>query len=193
MRMIVCFVTLLLAALPAAAQPSPQQGQATFGGFGQGPGQRPAGDAAPPATGTSRIRGRVIAGDTGRPLRRVNVRVTAPELREMRSVSTDADGRYEFKDLPAGRYMVTATKNGYVQISYGQTRPNEGGKPLQLNEAQTVERIDFALPRGAVIAGRVIDEYGEPVANATVQALQFRFMNGVRGPVAFAAPSMTWD
>src|SRR4051812_27925247 len=50
----------------------------------------------PPAIGTSRIRGRVVASDTGRPIRRAIVRLSSPAVRESRSTSTDQDGLFEF-------------------------------------------------------------------------------------------------
>src|SRR5205814_7047265 len=40
-------------------------------------------------TGTARIRGRVVAADSGQPLRKAQVRVVSPELRENRVASTD--------------------------------------------------------------------------------------------------------
>jgi len=112
----------------------------------------------------------------------VVVRVTAPELREPRSASTDLSGRYEIGELPAGRYTVTASRAGYVTISHGQTRPNEMGRPIEVSDGQTVERINFSLPRGAAITGRIVDEYGEPVAGASVQAMQMRYVDGRRQP-----------
>src|SRR2546421_9472710 len=60
-------------------------------------------------TGTARIRGHVVAADTGQPLRKAQVRAFAPELRENRMASTDAEGRFELKDLPAGRYTLSAS------------------------------------------------------------------------------------
>ena len=138
----------------------------------------PRDQAAAPATGTAKIRGVVLASDDGRPLRRATVRVTAPELREPRSVETDLSGRYEITDLPAGRFTVTASKAGFVAISHGQTRPNEMGRPVEVRDGQVVERINLALPRGAAITGRVLDEYGEPVAGAAVQPMQMRYVNG---------------
>ena len=135
-------------------------------------------DQSAQATGTAKIRGAVMASDDGRPLRRASVRVSAPELREPRSTVTDLSGRYEIADLPAGRYTVTASRAGFVTISHGQTRPNEMGRPVELGDGQTVERINFSLPRGAAITGRIVDEYGEPVAGASVQPMQMRFVNG---------------
>src|SRR3954462_13701069 len=136
----------------------------------------------PPATGTARIRGRVVAADTGQPIRRALVRISAPELRESRTTSTDPEGRYEFRDLPAGRYNVNASKGAFVTLSYGQTRPFEQGRPLQLLDKQTVEKIDFALPRGSIITGRVIDEYGDPVAAAQIAPMRMQFSPQGRRP-----------
>src|SRR5215471_10910506 len=55
-------------------------------------------------TGTARIRGHVFASDNGAPIRKAQVRLVSQELRENRLATTDADGLYELRDLPAGRY-----------------------------------------------------------------------------------------
>lgn len=139
------------------------------------------GAAAAIPTGTARIRGRVIAVDSGTPLRRAYVRVSASELRITRVVSTDADGRYEVADLPAGRFSLTVMRNGYVSLQFGQQRPFEPGRPLELADGQLIERVDFALPRGSVISGRVTDELGEPMAGVRMQAMRYRYLpSGVR-------------
>lgn len=140
----------------------------------------PARDNAVPRTGTARIRGRVVAGDTGQPLRRVLVRATSAELRENRATTTDADGKYEFTELPGARYSITASKGTFVTLSYGQLRPFEPGKPLEIKDAQIIERVDFALPRGGVIAGRIVDEFGEAVAGVPVSAMRYQFIQGRR-------------
>ena len=51
-----------------------------------------------------------------------------------------------------------------------------------MSDGQAVERINFSLPRGAAITGRILDEYGEPVAGASVQAMEMRYVNGVLQP-----------
>src|SRR5690242_10722691 len=108
-------------------------------------------DPATQKTGTARIRGRVTAADTGQPLRKAQVRIVSADIRANRLTATDVDGKYELKDLPAGRYQITVSKGSYVSLQYGQSRPFEAGKPLQIADAQVVEKVDFALPRGAVI------------------------------------------
>lgn len=118
----------------------------------------------PPQTGTAVIRGRVVAGDTGRPLRRARITVSAPELgRDNRTTSTGLDGRYEIEDLPPGRYTIRVERSGYLGLQYGQRRPLEQGKPLQVADKQVVENINFTLPRSSVIRGHITDEFSEPV------------------------------
>ena len=141
--------------------------------------QLPPRDTAP-KIGTARIRGRVVAADTGQPLRKAQVRATSAELRENRLATTDANGVYELTELPAGRYQLTATKGSFVQLQYGQTRPFEAGKPLQIGDGQTADKVDFNLPRGGLVTGRVVDEFGEGATDVQVSAMRYQFIQGRR-------------
>ena len=143
------------------------------------PSQLPPRDTAP-KIGTARIRGRVVAADTGQPLRKAQVRATSAELRENRLATTDANGVYELTELPAGRYQLTATKGSFVQLQYGQTRPFEAGKPLQVGDGQTADKVDFNLPRGGLVTGRVVDEFGEGATDVQVSAMRYQFIQGRR-------------
>ncbi len=145
----------------------------------QAPGGQPPRDTRP-ATGRSTIRGRVLTADGGQPVRRATVRVTAPELRVPRITLTDVDGRYEFAELPAGRYAINASKITFVSWSYGQTQPTFAGKPVVLADDQTTGNIDIRLPRGAVITGHITDEFGDPVPSARVTVMRQQFRQGQR-------------
>jgi len=130
--------------------------------------------------GTSILRGQIVAADSGSPIRRAQVRVTSPDAREGRVATTDQQGRFEFKELPAGRYTMTASKGGFVSLQYGQRRPSESGTPIELADGQTMEKLAIALPRGSVLGGRITDEFGEPVANASVSAWRYAYAGGAR-------------
>lgn len=130
--------------------------------------------------GTAAIRGQIIAADNGVPLRRAQVRVASPDARESRVATTDAQGRFEFRELPAGRYTITGSKAGFVTLQYGQRRPSESGTPIELADGQTLDKVALALPRGSVLGGRITDEFGEPVANATVVAWRYGYQGGAR-------------
>lgn len=152
---------------------------------------RPARDVpAQPARveGTGRISGRVITTDTGRPVRRARVLLNAPELPGGRGTLTNDDGGFEFTGLPAGRYILAASKSGFVTLAYGQRRPLQPGTPLQLRDAQQMTGVELRLPRGSVIAGRVYDEAGDPLPGATVRVLAYRYAQGSRqlAPAGFA-------
>lgn len=178
-RLLTGFLILFLAPWPASAQ---LEGGFVVG-FGEGfvaQGQMPppSRDNPRPATGRSTIRGRIVAADSGQPLRRSTVRISAAELRGQRLMLTDADGRYEFGQLPAGRYSVNASKNIYVGWSYGQTLPGSPGRPIALADGQTAEGINIALPKGSVITGRVTDEIGDPVPGVFVTLMRPQFVQG---------------
>ncbi len=126
------------------------------------------------------IAGRVVAADTGRPVRRARVTLSAPELPGGRGALTDTEGRFQFNDLPAGRYSLGVSKSGFVALAYGQRRPLQPGTPLQLNDAQQLRGIEFRLPRGSVIAGQILDEVGDPLAGAAVRVLAYRYAQGAR-------------
>lgn len=151
-------------------------------------------DRASAPTGSSSIRGRVIAADTSRPLRRARVTASAPELAgEQRTTSTGMDGRYEFTDLPAGRYTIRVTRSGYLPLTFGQRRALEPGKPLQIGAAQAIDTIDFALPRASAIRGQITDELNEPVADVPVFAMRSIFWQGRRRTVPAGPPTRTDD
>jgi hypothetical protein len=177
MRFVVAMLVVGAGALALAQAPGGQPPGAA------GRGQRPA-RAQPQRVdaprGTSVLRGQIVAADTGAPIRRAQVRVTSPDAREGRVSTTDQQGRFEFKELPAGRYTMTASKAGFVTLQYGQRRPSESGTPIELADAQAMEKIAIALPRGGVLGGRVTDEFGEPVANASVSAWRYAYQGGAR-------------
>ncbi|MDA1184130.1 MAG: carboxypeptidase-like regulatory domain-containing protein [Acidobacteria bacterium] len=169
-----------------------QQAGGRQAGGQQGRGQQPgARGAAEDPAGTATIRGRVLATDTGAPVRRAQVRAVAAGRRGNRLVTTDEQGMFELRDLPTGRWNVTASKAGFVTMSFGQRRPFEAGRPIELSGAQTLERVDLVLPRGAAITGRLVDEFGDPVARARVRAQRYQLVQGTRRltPVGVTAQS----
>ena len=155
-------------------------------------GQAPATEARDmtAAKGTGAIKGKVVAADSGKPIRRVQISLSSPDFSESRSISTTAQGVFEFKDLPAGRYSLSATRSGYLRLQYGQRRPGEPGRPIQLIDAQRITNADFALPRSGSITGRITDELGDPLGDVSIFPAQWKYFRGKRRmvPVSGGGP-----
>jgi protocatechuate 3,4-dioxygenase beta subunit len=171
---------------PAGPGPLPGGRGGRFGGI-------PPRDNAQIPTGTAQISGRVAAAETGTPIRRAQITISSPGAQFNRSATTDSEGRYAFEALPAGRYRLFVNKAGFITLEYGQARPFEAGRPLDINEGQVLETIDFSLPRGSAITGRITDEFGDPVTDVQVQALRYQYVNGERQLVDAARTARTDD
>ena len=170
---------------PVPSAPAPQlPGQTqTAPPTPPGPQRTPARPLRPgetPPKGTAAIRGFVTAGGTGAPVRRAQVRAMSMEARGGGVTNTDAEGRFEIKDLPAGRYTITASKGGFAPAQFGQRRPGDPGTPIELADGQTADKLSLVLSRGAVISGTVVDDGGEPVSGTQVTAVRFQYMSGTR-------------
>jgi hypothetical protein len=130
-------------------------------------------------TGSGRMRGRVLQADGSGPVRRAQVRLMSAESGP-KSAITDVQGRFDVRDLPAGRYTITANKSGFMPVQYGQTRPFESGKPIELADKQTLDNVDLAMPRGGSISGRILDEFGDPMPDTGITVMRLGWSNGKR-------------
>ena len=142
--------------------------------------------------GTASIRGLVTSADTNSPVRRAQVRATSADTRSARLSTTDADGRFELRDLPAGRWTISATKGGFVTQQFGQRHPFESVEPVDLADGQRFT-ANFTLSRGSAITGRVSDEFGDPITGARVQVLRSQVQQGRRRLVPTANGAQTDD
>lgn len=190
---LVVFALVIAAATGGATRQSPPQPAVA----GQPiPGQATPARATPardPVKGTAVLRGQVVDALTGTAVRRA--RVTAVAIQSATPIqvpatqfqgparaiaTTDADGRFEIRELVAGRYTVSASKPGYLLMQYGQKAMNEQAVPIEVLDGQRVEKIIIGIPRGGVITGRVLDDFGDPVMGAEVRVLRYRYQNGRR-------------
>jgi protocatechuate 3,4-dioxygenase beta subunit len=78
--------------------------------------------------------------------------------------TTDQNGRYRFEAVDPGRYRVSVQKTGFAAM-LGPAVPE-----ATLNAGERKTDLNVIIQRGAAIVGRVLDENGEPVANANVMA-----------------------
>jgi hypothetical protein len=91
---------------------------------------------------------------------------------------TDRSGAYEFVRLPPGTYSLTASARGYLDLDFGEDVDKGGIQRIVLNGGDVFGSADFALPRGGVIAGRVVDELSKPIEHVPVLALAREYVAG---------------
>ena len=130
----------------------------------------------------SSIQGTVVDAKTGQPLKgaEVSLRVLSPGNRsEANSSSSDSAGHFAFNGLAAGRYRLTASRNGYLTRD-----PRFGGSMragiVSLSSGQHADDVVLRLIPSAVIAGRVTSEGDEPISNVFVQAMKYTYQGDKR-------------
>jgi hypothetical protein len=153
-----------------------------------------------PPAGTSAISGHVIDGMTGKPIGGAIVSLLelysgptefplensgymiVTSSNELSHVLTDAEGRFAFEHLSSGGLTLCARKPGWAGGSYGQ--PSWGSREsewIDLANGQRVDRIALSMWREPTISGHLLDEAGEPIVGATVQAFPPASVAGHQG------------
>ena len=146
----------------------------------QQPGSRP----PAPAAATATLAGRVtVASERDTPVRRARITLESDVLPQAQLADSDADGRFRFDRLPAGAFRLRAEKPGFVTLAFGARHAFDRGLPIDLKAGQT-RAIEVALPRGAALDGRVINQDGDPVQNLVVSAVRLTYGPYGRQPLS---------
>jgi protocatechuate 3,4-dioxygenase beta subunit len=139
------------------------------------------------------VSGQVSNAATGEPVRRAmvslrridmspgvtNIQITTDAAGQFsNTASTDAAGQFSISGIAPGKYRLSAERSGFINAQYGARGPNKPGTLLTLEPGQKSSDLSMRLTPQGVIAGRVLDEEGEPVANVDVQVLRQQYMQG---------------
>jgi len=158
------------------------------------------------AIATSSIEGQVVNQITGAPIPRAALSLRLNPTRATRpgepprnvnatiDVESDAQGRFAFHNLEAGGYQITAQRQGFIDArARGGVAANSVASQLFLGEAQQLTGYLVRLTPQSVIAGKVVDADGDPVAGCQVRALRWGYSNGVRQlmPYLFSGMALT--
>ena len=135
---------------------------------------------------SSTIDGRVLNAVTGEPVGKASLVLMRADSTQafsqsdwMRSygATSDSGGKFIIRNVDPGKYRLKATRNGFISLEYGARSAQRSGAVLDLGSPQQLN-IDLRLTPGGVIAGRVVDADGEPLATAQVQLLRPHYVNG---------------
>lgn len=117
--------------------------------------------------GTYRIAGTVVSKTDGHPLARARITLRdARSPQKFESLITSQDGKFEFTGVPAGKYDLHGEKRGFISASYDQHE--QFSTALVTDAGLETESVVLRLAPAAIIAGKVLDESGDPVRRATV-------------------------
>ena len=129
------------------------------------------------SNGSSRIAGTVVSAASGHPLARARVLITdTANPQSVQSVLTSEDGRFEFR-VHAGKYALQAAKRGFITGSYDQH--GQFSTAIVTGPSLETENLVLRIAPSAVLAGKVIDETGDPVRHARVTVYREDHQSGV--------------
>lgn len=117
--------------------------------------------------GGFRIAGKVVSSTSSTPLPQTRVTIASvSNQREKQSLITGNDGAFEFKNLAPGKYSLQAARRGFIESSFDQHE--RYSTAIVTGSDADSEHLVFRMVPQAVLTGRVLDEAGEPVRQASV-------------------------
>jgi hypothetical protein len=117
------------------------------------------------------VSGRVVNGLTGEPVRKAVVTLTMQ--RTTVQGTTGSDGGFRILQVRPGEYRVSAARTGFLRGSYQA--------PVKVEAGQTMSGIEIRMNPQSVVAGKVVDEDGDPVERAMVSLVSARGAMARRG------------
>lgn len=144
--------------------------------------------AQPAAPGTAVLAGQVIDETAKQPLGGVVVTLSlvsppgraggpATNVRRASAVSS-AEGRFVFRDVPAGKFIVTSTLAGYSAGAVGQMRIAGPSRPVDVASGARLADLVVRMWRLSTISGVVRDDLGDPLVGVSVRALRLSMTSG---------------
>jgi hypothetical protein len=124
------------------------------------------------------LEGRVVNASSGDPLKKVSLTLRGGSASAATKTESDEEGRFAFRDLDPGRYTLMGDKAGFARQAFGARSNPASGSALFLSAGRKSKDLVFKMAPGAIISGHVLDEEGEPVANAAVMAMTTLYQHG---------------
>jgi len=131
---------------------------------------------------TARVEGTILSLN-GDPVRKATVRLqglaTQPgQPPTAYGETTDSAGKFLFDDVAPGRYTLSADKPGFVGARYGARSNTSAGTQLNLTAGMDMKDLAIKMTPQGVIAGKVVDQDGDPVISVQVQAMRIAYAGG---------------
>lgn len=119
------------------------------------------------SAGFYKVAGTIVSQTDGHPLERARVTLRdAKDSRKYEAIITEAGGKFDFENVPAGKYSLTGAKRGYISAAYDQH--DQYSTAIVTGAGLETVNLVLKIAPTAVIWGRVLDEAGEPVRHASL-------------------------
>ena len=112
---------------------------------------------------------------SGEPLKKAIIELIGENQEEggNYTATSDQDGHFEIAGIHPGRYRIFVERTGYIEVDAKRRRSD--GVLLSLDAGQELKDQVLHMLAAAVVAGRVLDEDGDPMANVDVTVLRRTF------------------
>lgn len=125
-----------------------------------------------PAPKPGRLLGKAINSATNEPVRKAAIHLQLQKAGDQNfATTTDNEGAFAFEDLPPGDYRLTGEKSGFLRTPYGARTPSSRGSLITITPGAEPKEALLKLIPAAVVAGRILDEDGEPLEGAIASVL----------------------
>ena len=102
---------------------------------------------------------------------------------------SDAGGKFLFEKVPPGDYSFNVNHARFTPVDDKGAYTSLGSRRVSVSEGQVLKGIVFKMMPGAVITGRILDEYGDPQPRASVSIQRYIFMQGKKQLMPFSGAS----
>lgn len=139
------------------------------------------------------VEGKVTNSLTNEPVKRATVNLRGPYTY---IAETGSNGLFRIDGVEPGTYKLSANREGFAsEMATGVARrvngstviqlsENSGGKssvvPVTVSPGQHIQDITVKLIPLATVSGKVLDDDGDPVGNAAVEAMHYVYQQGRR-------------
>lgn len=139
------------------------------------------------------VGGVVINKLTGAPIKNAHViytRIDPADIGSSTPISKDTNVEGQFSlQLAPGSYRLWVERSGFARQVFGALSPAGEGAAITLAPGQKPGLVTLRMVPLGAIAGRVLDEDGEPIQSAGIQVLRFSYANGHRQLISVAGAS----
>lgn len=127
------------------------------------------------------LEGSVVREPGGEPLKKAILELIGHDQEENGNytATSDPEGHFRIENILPGRYLLFVERTGYIEVDKKRRRTE--GIAISLESGQEVKDQVLHMLPAAIIAGRAVDEDGDPMPKVQVTVLRRKWAAGRSG------------